>query len=201
MDTILYPYILWSLLQGFTEVVLADFTNGRVSIGEVLSFAWRPRAQFWYLYALFQIFLVCTLVYGYVNQRYFLLVAGFFGLVYALKPWLPINVFTIFIIGNTVFFALGIGFAAIKPLFETRTKELALLLGVLFLASQYLFHFTLGLNYRMGGVPVLVLAVISIYFVVAVSMWMGQIELKWLLFIGGSSMTIYLIHILAGSGT
>ena len=31
-------------------------------------------------------------------------------------------------------------------------------------------------------------------------MWLGQFRVDWFLFIGASSMTIYLMHILAGSG-
>src|SRR5690606_34680922 len=57
-----------------------------------------------------------------------------------------------------------------------------------------------GLNWEVGGVPVLALATISIFFMIALSMWMGQVQIDWLLFVGTSSMTIYLMHILAGSG-
>src|SRR3546814_17637920 len=35
---------------------------------------------------------------------------------------------------------------------------------------------------------------------IALSMWLGQFRVDWFLFIGASSMTIYLMHILAGSG-
>lgn len=201
VDKIIYPYIVWSLLQGFCEVILSDYTNGHVSAGEVLSFAWRPRAQFWFLYGLFQIFVVCLIVYARAQQRYFLPLAVCFGLLYVFKPHLPVNAFTIFILDNAVFFAVGIWFNEIQSLFKARTKELTLIFGTLFVAGQYFFHFTLGLNYKIGGMSVLALAVISIFFVVSVSMWIGQVQLKWLLFLGTSSMTIYLMHILAGSGT
>ena len=46
----------------------------------------------------------------------------------------------------------------------------------------------------------LALATLSIFFMVALSMWLGQFRVDWFLFIGASSMTIYLMHILAGSG-
>src|SRR5664279_2282012 len=42
-DTILYPYIVWSILQGFIEVGLYQYVNGQPTIGEVLSLAWAPR--------------------------------------------------------------------------------------------------------------------------------------------------------------
>lgn len=48
VDTIVYPFIVWSLLQGLLEVVLSNYTNGQVTLTEVLSLLWMPRAQFWF---------------------------------------------------------------------------------------------------------------------------------------------------------
>ena len=50
VDTILYPYIVWSLLQGTAEVLLSRYTNGNVGLARVLNLL-EPRAQFWFLYA------------------------------------------------------------------------------------------------------------------------------------------------------
>src|SRR5690606_30506079 len=58
LDTIVYPYVLWSLLQGLIEATLADYTNGAVTYGEVFALLWAPRAQFWFLYALLLCFLL-----------------------------------------------------------------------------------------------------------------------------------------------
>lgn len=59
IDTIVYPYVVWSLLQGMVEVLLSRYTNNPSSLGDVLSLFTHPRAQFWFLYALFMVF-VCT---------------------------------------------------------------------------------------------------------------------------------------------
>src|SRR5690554_6514824 len=32
VDTIVYPFIVWSLLQGFFEVALSNYTNGQVTV-------------------------------------------------------------------------------------------------------------------------------------------------------------------------
>ena len=56
IDTIAYPFIVWSLLQGLFEVALSNYTNGQVTLVEVFSLLWMPRAQFWFLYALFLVF-------------------------------------------------------------------------------------------------------------------------------------------------
>lgn len=201
VDTIIYPFILWSLLQGLCEVVLSSYTNGQVTLSEVLSFAWQPRAQFWYLYALFLVFVVCSFIYALIDRRYFLLWLVFFGVLYVFKQSLSLNLVANFILGNAVFFALGIWFNEVKIFFEARVAESLLFFGALFLFGQYLFHIIFKLNYAMGGLPVLALAVVSIFFITALSMYLDRGRHNWLLFIGTSSMTIYLMHILAGSGT
>lgn len=60
--TVLYPYVLWSLLQGGVEVVMSRWTSTHVTWAEVLSLAWAPRAQFWFLYALFLMSVIAVLV-------------------------------------------------------------------------------------------------------------------------------------------
>ena len=200
VDTIIYPFIVWSLLQGLIEVVLSNYTNGDVTLGQVFSLLWSPRAQFWFLYALFLVFVVCSLVYARADRRYFLPLLLVFGVLYVLSRDLAVGSVGKFIFGNAVFFALGIWFNEIKAYFLARHVPLTLLLGASFVAGQYLFHVTFGLSWEVGGWPVLSLATVSILFVVALSMWLGRLHMAWLLFIGASSMTIYLMHILAGSG-
>lgn len=50
---LVYPYLLWSLLQGGMQMAFADFTNHRPSGAALLSILWSPIQQFWFLYALF----------------------------------------------------------------------------------------------------------------------------------------------------
>lgn len=201
MDTVVYPFIVWSLLQGSCEVALSNYTNGQVTLGEVLAFAWRPRAQFWFLYTLFLVFVLCACVYAKAARRHFLPLLLVFALLYLLRPQLPLGYLANLLLTNTVFFALGIWFNEVKAFFERRCRELTLLFGGLFLLGQYGFHVGLGLDYQIGGPAALALATISIAFVAALSMYLGRVRLDWLLLLGASSLTIYLMHILAGSGT
>ena len=200
VDTIVYPFIVWSLLQGLLEVVLSNYTNGQVTLTQVFSLLWEPRAQFWFLYALFMVFVLCTFVYALVDKRFFLPLLVAFGVLYVFQHDLRIDTITRFIFGNAVFFALGVWFNEIKDFFVDRCKELTLAFGALFVIGQYVFHITFGFDWETGGVAGLALAILSIFFMVTVSMWLGRIRIEWLLFIGTSSMTIYLMHILAGSG-
>lgn len=201
IDTVVYPFIVWSLLQGSCEVALSNYTNGQVTLAEVLALAWQPRAQFWFLHTLFLVFALCACIYAKVARRYFLPVLLLFALLYVARQQLSLNSLVNLLLGNAVFFALGVWFNEVKAFFELWCRELMLLFGCLFLLGQYVFHISLGLNYQHGGPGVLALATIAIVFISTLSMCLGRVRLNWLLVLGASSLSIYLMHILAGSGT
>ena len=69
-----------------------------------------------------------------------------------------------------------------------------------FVACQYLFHGYLGKSYADRGYESLILACLSIAFVVSLSMAITKIPSRLLAWIGASSMAIYRMHILIGSG-
>ncbi|HCI5775636.1 TPA: acyltransferase family protein, partial [Klebsiella pneumoniae] len=75
---VIYPYAVWSLIQGGVEVFFSKYTNAKTSISDVLLFPLYPRAQFWFLYALFMIFIICAIIY---HKKYFLKLLPVFFLV------------------------------------------------------------------------------------------------------------------------
>lgn len=200
VDTLVYPFVLWSLLQGSVEVVLSSYTNGGVTFAEVLSFAWSPRAQFWFLYSLFLVFLVCSLVYSLAGRISSLLLLPIFSVLFLFKGEVDSWVWLKFIFTNTVFFVLGVWFGEVKVFFARYCGVLIFVFGALFLVLQYFFNVLSGWNYNDGGVVYLALAGVSIFFVVSISMCLDKLGVAWLAYIGASSMAIYLMHILAGSG-
>jgi len=200
LGTVIYPYVIWSLLQGLSEIMLHEYTNGDATLGQVFNLILQPRAQFWFLYALFFVFLACSFVYSSASKKHFFPLLVLFAGLYVFKGGYGSFNIANYILANTVFFALGIWFNEIKMYFEAHYSWLTIILGALFLVGQYLLHITFGLNYQVGGLPILSLAVISIFFITSASMWLGRAHINWLLYIGTSSMTIYLMHIFAGSG-
>lgn len=200
VDSILYPYVVWSLLQGTLEVVLSNYTNGNASITDVLSFAWHPRAQFWFLYTLFLAFVISSIVYSHTGKKYTLPLLIICGVLYTSKQFItPTSQIAGWICGNIVFFVLGVWFNEVKNAFKHNRNLLAIVLGTLFLAGQYVFHIIYKLNYTDGGIPTLSLATISILFFASLSLTLEKFNLRWLTYIGASSMTIYLMHTIAGS--
>ena len=162
VDTIVYPFIVWSLLQGLFEVVLSNYTNGQVTLTEVFSLLWMPRAQFWFLYALFLVFLVCTFLYAKADRRYFLPFVVLFGVLFVFQQELTINNMTRFILGIRCSSRWASGSTKLR-LFPGTLHAINRVFGALFIIGQYLFHITFGMNYTDGGLPVLALATISIF--------------------------------------
>lgn len=200
IDTIVYPYIVWSIVQGMIEVSLSGYTNGDVSYAEVFSLLWSPRAQFWFLYALFMTFLLASIVFLIVPKKASMAVFLLAAMAYIFSSILPKAFLMSVMAQHFVFFALGIVFSLH---FKTEQLSKPWILGVLacaFFAAQFMFHLILGLNYLDFGIASLALAIISIFFIISLSM---QIFLKpnpLIVLIGSSSMAIYLIHVLAGGG-
>jgi len=200
IDTVFYPYVAWSILQGCIEIFMSDYTNGNVSYSEVFALLWAPRAQFWFLYALFVVFVAASAIYSIVSKRFSALVFLFATSLYLF----PIGLFEQqaykFLSQNLVFFSFGVIFTMYANVKHLST--VLPLLGMLFsfIVGQWLFHDYLSLEYTGRGIESLLLALISIIFVVSLSAHLSKKSYRFLAFIGSSSMAIYLMHILAGSG-
>lgn len=96
LDTIIYPYLLWSIAQGLTEVYLSNYTNGSTSLTQVFSL-WVPRAHFWFLYALFLVFITSIILYRLTPSAIKPLIIVVSALVYLYGLPLPANPAIIYI--------------------------------------------------------------------------------------------------------
>ncbi|MEH6492916.1 MAG: acyltransferase [Halopseudomonas sp.] len=198
LDTIIYPYILWSLLQGGAELIMSDFTNGNIQPSEVLSI-WVPRAQFWFLFVLFITFIastIYTLIFRELFNSFLLMTSA------AAYLYHPDNLPTplIQLCENLVFFSIGISFTRHNIPEKLNSTYSLLLMLLTFIGLQYVFHNILGKTYMDKGVDSLLLATLSIALVTSISTTIPSNSLGFLRTIGQFSMAIYLIHILSGSG-
>lgn len=200
IDTIVYPLVLWSIIQGAIEVYLSNYTNGNLSYSEVFTVLWAPRAHFWFLYALFVLFVFTTLLYSLLPRKVLTIALALTALGYLFQSSLSVNIITGYINNNMVFFAFGILFSNVAPKRDLGSTPVLLTLAILFVGLQYVFHQVMGLSFEDKGPALLVLALVSILFVVSLSARLSRTQLKWLIRLGASSMGIYLMHVLAGSG-
>jgi fucose 4-O-acetylase-like acetyltransferase len=200
VDTILYPYVLWSLLQGSIEAALSNHTNGTTSFADILSLVWEPRAQFWFLYALFLIFILAAIIFAWVPKRAALAVFAVSTVLYVFQSSLPQGYVFAYISSEFVFFMLGVVFEmyAVGEMFFRWTTLAALL--VFAVLSQFLFHVHFGLTYLHYGLGSLIVSISSLMLVINISHFLALRPYRLVLSIGGSSMAIFLMHVVAGSG-
>jgi len=52
-QTIVYPYFLWSILEGLALVYLSRYTTSQTHISVLSNILWFPLVPYWFLYALF----------------------------------------------------------------------------------------------------------------------------------------------------
>ncbi|WP_295393444.1 acyltransferase [uncultured Thiodictyon sp.] len=199
VDTILYPYILWSLIQGLIEVWLARYTNGHLGLTEVLEL-WNPRAQFWFLYALFLVIMTAILVYRRETRPFLWGLLAVAALAYVFQASIPSVLHSYFVVKNFVFFALGVWFYTVKDRLLGHSGVWAAAGAIAFVAVQYGFHIQLGMVFSDIGVASLLVAVVSILAVASLSLWLARVPKRWVLILGRASMAIYLMHVLAASG-
>lgn len=197
-----YPFIVWSILQTSIEFFLSKYTNGSVGIEELWTCLFIPRAQFWFLYALFFINLINLCLFA-INKKYGLI----FSMVLAVFLFgfdVDLGVFTR-TANHLIYFNLGIMLHGVifryinviegsffALLFSA---TLFLLLWFLFAQKEFVFNsvFFPWFNF--------VLALLGIVGVVLLSSWLVRFDFS-LLFekLGFYSMQIYLTHIIIGSG-
>lgn len=202
LETIFYPYIVWSILQGTVELILSNYTNGDVTVTQIASLLWAPRAQFWFLYALFLISLVGIIVYVKLPTQYYGLVFVFAAIAYINRHELSLIPLTGFVLHNFLFFALGIIFYHKKELFTQYNPLILPVSFIIFVIFQWYFHTQLNLLYTTESHGLaLLLAICSILFVSSLCISLLRFQLKWLAFVGTASLGIYVMHTLAGSGT
>lgn len=182
---LVYPYLLWSLLQGGMQMGFAPVANHHVSFAELLRVLWSPLQQFWFLYVLFWCLAALAVLHPLSNR-----------LLLALAACLFVTTFFIDLgIASTVmwaFFYVALGAALAEPV--QRFQPSASLTALLWLAF---FAITLGgLGLKLGSGAAVPAALCGIAGTLALSR-----RLRWgaelLRVLGYLSMSIYLMHVIA----
>jgi fucose 4-O-acetylase-like acetyltransferase len=196
-ETILYPFVIWSLLQTFIEIKLSAYTNNHVKSSELLTCLYLPRSQFWFLFALFFINILCVFFFK-LSKKWGVLFSICVCVVYYLMNY-QLYVFDKTFV-NLIYFTFGIVLSQRNNI----TKQLLqnayifLLNIVIFSGSLYLyFNFTKTEWYNLL-LPQLSGSFVIIY----VSERMcNHKAFSIIQYLGVNSLIIYLVHMLAGNGT
>ncbi len=199
-DGIFYPYIIWSLIIGAFEVIGSGYTNGSTSPYALLSFPWAPRSIFWFLYALFEAFLLTELLIFLTSPRTARLILPAIG-VALLLLWKPINLpFALSEFQMSfIYFAIGVFIAPFLRKEQISHAGITAISLAGILATLYIFHITFNertYSFRSvtpNATPIAITVLIA-FFLFCYSL--PAKKLGWLSTLGERSMDIYLIHLL-----
>lgn len=192
--TIAYPYILWSLVEGFITLSLSQYTNNGMSLDAIVAIGWAPIHHFWFLYALF----ICDVLAAIFLPRAMLLlllaIIGIAGFV----PGPPIFHVALF---ELIFVLAGVQAArlGISRVVEDRRAMILLMVGG-WLAYAALFIIAWR-HSALASQPwcVVLLAAFGIAGSVGMSGLLRH-RAPFVAMLGRASMTIYILHTLVSSG-
>lgn len=199
VKVLLYPYVLWTLLQSAMELMFSGYTNHQLQLSDLLTGLYIPRAQFWFLHALFMMYLCTATIFSFSEKYGAMFSLTLAGVLYAFPQVVDTAFFGPFIT-NYVYFTVGIvccGFGMGRWQLPTNRRA-CVASGAAFFALGILAAYN-----RTSGISVLgfLLAISGTWFIATLATRMsharGPLLLKSL---GQKTMPIYLAHIIAGSG-
>jgi len=188
--TILYPYFLWSLIEGLMELIFARYANTPIALGDLAWIPIVPIEQFWFLYALFFGQLILLALYP---RRYLLPFA-------AVVMVVPFGSASVAEICMAVVY-LSAGSLAAAPLKAFAARSPAIVFGIG--ASAWIaFAVSLGASpMAPAWASALVCALFGSIGTIAIAIllhragWSGLLKV-----LGRGSMAIYLMHTIASAG-
>ena len=83
---VLFPYLLWSLIQWAMKLAFASYVNTNVAPDPTFLLN-APIGQFWFLHALFFAQIVYILLHKYHNKHYVPVAAAFMAIAFLLSPY------------------------------------------------------------------------------------------------------------------
>ncbi len=201
LQLLVYPYIIWSILQGSMNIVMASFTNNSTSWLDLLKITYEPIGQFWFLYALFFMFII----YQATRRHFDILSLWVFAVVlYLLSPYIDVFIFKK-IANNLVFFISGSLLVSNIDLKVDLQKILAhkyLIYSLLGFSALVYILISIKLPPVYKSLTSIMAAFSGIYIMVYLSNKIASFKhANFIKRLGELSLVIYLVHVFATSGS
>ncbi|MBD2740002.1 acyltransferase [Coleofasciculus sp. FACHB-1120] len=207
-NTIVYPYLLWSVIQGSILVLMSNYTNNPIKLQLkdlpfYMAFNPIPLITLWFLYVLFASYVVFVFAQRFINI-YILL--SFSILIYLLNPYAPSEILTKFM-SMFVFFVVGAIVARWlqndlrnipSTLYKLNKQQIGAITLIFVIFQMTILQ--LGLSEQPG--TRFFMASGGIIFTLGISFYLAEIKkLDIIRYLGFLSMPIYLAHLLAMGST
>jgi fucose 4-O-acetylase-like acetyltransferase len=194
--TIACPYVLWSLIQGGIIMVLSRDANIPIYPSDLAAIWYRPIAQFWFLYAL----MICHVLAALISNRAAMIGLTAIGLVVFF--FLPVRPDLSLTLHHLPFYVFGLYATRMVAAWQpdgARGWLMLIAIAALFAAAVAAGGALSGMD--ANGLASLPACVLGITGIVVLCKLLDGARHRWLAVVGVMSMTIYVLHILAGSGT
>ena len=204
--TLLYPYILWTIILITLQIFLSDYTNSKRSFSDYRYIITQPREldHMWYLLALFNTSLLLIISSGWVLKRpvLHLLLAT---ILHFAHLWL--RDYSLFSDLCYYYIFLAIGVHVSNAVMELDKYDNKFILKVLlcalplFITGQLAWFFNIDNNYApfhesyIFPFLLIILTACVVFYCICRLLYNAGIA-KWLNVIGRSSLHIYILHIL-----
>ncbi len=197
VNTLLYPYLLWAVIQISLQIFFPEYANAERSHRDFLNIILQPRTldQLWYLFALFNVtilYLLTSLLLK--GKKGWQLLIGLVLL--GVAPYVQGSSTLYDIALHYIYFAVGDIAAAyffrgeIQELLASPVNLLLLTPVFCLLQWYYLLHQQMNLYLLMP------IALNGCLFVMMLSSWLAKLhKLQFLNVIGHYSLYIYLLHV------
>ena len=202
IDTVIYPYVLWVMVQGFFQTQFNFLTQTNYSFIHIVSLLpIEPYGHFHYLYATFFCAILCML---FIRRDHFSYIA--FGLIVAAAIYLYRELFNNTIVLSVIsiylfFFVLGVGLSQIKQRILSASALTGIIALCTLLFGQWLFHGFLKSDpyiYSEQVILVGAVSIISLFFLLGALS--KNLKSQLFLTIGKAAFAIYLLHFLLVGG-
>jgi fucose 4-O-acetylase-like acetyltransferase len=193
--TIAYPYVLWSLIQGGIIMLISHDANIPIYPSDLAAIWYRPIAQFWFLYAL----MICHLLAAFIASRTLMIGVAVMGLIVFLL--LPIRPDLALTLHHLPFYVAGLYATRVVMAWQPQGARGWAMLAAIALAFAAAVTAGGAISAMdANGLASLPACVLGIASVVLLCKLLNATRHRWLAVVGVMSMTIYVLHILAGSG-
>jgi len=202
VNTLLYPYLLWAVIQISLQIFFPEYSNADRSRRDFMNIILQPRTldQLWYLFALFNV----TMLYLFTSQlikgkKGWQLLVGLALL--GVAPFVQSSSALYDIALHYIYFAIGDILAVyffrseIQDMLSNPVNLLLLTPVFCLLQWYYLYHQQMNLYILM------LIALNGCLFVIMLASWLAKLQkLQFLNVIGHYSLYIYLLHVTIFAG-
>lgn len=191
LQTISWPYVLWSFLQGSIHIMFSSYANKPIDFSQLLySIFFDPYQQFWFLYVLFLYFIVHIII---GKWPVFSIILAF--IMYIYSSYAP-NILIDRIMSHYIFFIAGsISFNFMLNIISHKMFKYYSVFLLFFILAKLIFRI------EGNAITCLLFTFAGITMILSMAQWCKEKNTFMIQRLGAMSLQIFAAHMLFVAGT